>query len=274
MSRIATRFAALKAAGRAGLVTFLTAGDPDAATFETILEGLPGAGVDLIEIGVPFSDPMADGPAIQAAGLRALKGGIKLAEILAMVARFRARDGETPIILMGYYNPIFRFGAERFSRAAAAAGVDGVIIVDLPPEESDALTPFMRRDGLDLIRLTTPTTDAARLPAVLDGASGFIYHVAIAGVTGTHSAEAADVGAAVAAIKSKTDLPVAVGFGIRTPEQAARIARVADAAVVGSALVQIVADHLDMDGRARPDLIDRLHTQIRRLSEGVRGARA
>jgi tryptophan synthase alpha chain len=274
VSRISSRFAALKSEDRAGLVTFVTAGDPDMASFEAVLAGLPAAGADLIEIGMPFSDPMADGPAIQAAGLRALKAGTKLAQILAAVTRFRAQDAVTPIVLMGYYNPIYRYGPERFAREAAAAGVDGLIIVDLPPEESDELTVFTRPAGLDFIRLTTPTTDDHRLPMVLGGAGGFLYHVAIAGITGTRSADAADVAGVVARLKRQSDLPVAVGFGIRTPAQAAAIARIADAAVVGTALVETVAAHLTADGMAAPGLAAAIHTQVRALAEGVRGARA
>jgi tryptophan synthase alpha chain len=271
--RITARFAALKSQGRAGLVTFLTAGDPDMASFEAALAGLPAAGVDLIEIGMPFSDPMADGPAIQAAGLRALKSGTKLPHILAAVARFRALDAETPIILMGYFNPLFRYGVEAFCRDAAAAGADGLIIVDVPPEEAGELVPQACAAGLDIIRLTAPTTDDARLPTVLRDASGFIYHVAIAGITGTKSADAGDVGRIVARLRRQTDLPIAVGFGIRTPEQAAAIARVADAAVVGTALVETVANHLDEQGAAKPGLVEALHAQIRALAAGVRGAR-
>ena len=273
MSRIARRFAALKSEGRAGLVSFVTAGDPDMATAEALLARLPAAGVDIIEWGMPFSDPMADGPAIQAAGLRALKAGTKLAQILAAVARFRQADQDTPIVLMGYYNPVFRYGVDRFCTDAVAAGVDGIIIVDLPPEESDELTPQARAAGLDFIRLTAPTSDDVRLPRVLASASGFIYHVAIAGITGTRSAEPADVALAIARLKRHTDLPVAVGFGIRTPDQAAEIARIADAAVVGSAIVDNIASHLDSDGKALPGLVDAVVAQISALAAGVRAAR-
>jgi len=273
VSRIERRFRALKAEGRAGLVTFVTAGDPDLATAEVLLARLPAAGVDFIEWGMPFSDPMADGPAIQAAGLRALQAGTKLAQILAAVARFRQRDGETPIVLMGYYNPVFRYGVDRFCTDAVAAGVDGIIIVDLPPEESDELTPQARAAGLDFIRLTAPTSDDVRLPRVLASASGFIYHVAIAGITGTRSAAPADVAVDVARLKRHTDLPVAVGFGIKTPEQAAAIARVADAAVVGSVLVDTIARHLDRDGKALPGLVDAVVAQVSALAAGVRAAR-
>ncbi len=273
MSRIDRRFAALKAEGRAGLVTFFTAGDPDLAISEALLARLPAAGADVIELGMPFSDPMADGPSIQAAGLRALKAGTKLAAILGAVARFRQADTDTPIVLMGYYNPVFRYGVDQFVKDAATAGVDGLIIVDLPPEESDELTPQARAAGLDFIRLTAPTSDDARLPRVLEAASGFVYHVAIAGITGTRSADPADVGRAVERLKRHTGLPVAVGFGIKTPDQAAAIARVADAAVVGSAIVDNIAAHLDGDGRAKPGLVDAVATQVSALAAGVRAAR-
>jgi tryptophan synthase alpha chain len=269
VSRIARRFAELKAEGRAGLVTFLTAGDPDLDSFEAALAGLPAAGADLIEIGMPFSDPMADGPAIQAAGLRALKAGTNLPKILDLVHRFRASDQTTPVVLMGYYNPIYRYGGARFAAAAATAGVDGLIIVDLPPEESDQLTGVTGAAGLDFIRLTTPTTDAKRLATVLNGASGFLYHVAIAGITGTRSADADEVRTMVASIRRQSDLPIAVGFGIRSPAQAAEIAAFADAAVVGTALVETVAAHPSGAGLAAA-----LHAQIRALAQGVRAGRS
>ncbi len=273
MSRIDRRFAALKSEGRAGLVTFITAGDPDLATSEALLARLPAAGADIIELGMPFSDPMADGPAIQAAGLRALQAGTKLKAILAAVARFREADADTPIVLMGYYNPLFRYGVDRFVTDAVAAGVDGLIIVDLPPEESDELAPQARAAGLDFIRLTAPTTDDARLPRVLASASGFVYHVAIAGITGTRSADPADVGRAIERLKRHTGLPVAVGFGIKTPDQAAAIARIADAAVVGSAIVDNIARHLDAAGRAGPELVEAVVAQVSALAAGVRNAR-
>jgi tryptophan synthase alpha chain len=273
VSRIERRFAQLKSQGRAGLVTFVTAGDPDLATAEALLARLPAAGADIIEWGMPFSDPMADGPAIQAAGLRALQAGTKLAQILGAVARFRKRDDETPVVLMGYYNPLFRYGVDRFCTDAVAAGVDGIIIVDLPPEESDELTPQARAAGLDFIRLTAPTSDDVRLPRVLASASGFIYHVAIAGITGTRSAAPADVAVDVVRLRRHTDLPVAVGFGIKTPEQAAAIARIADAAVVGSVLVDTIARHLDEAGKALPGLVDAVVAQVSALAAGVRAAR-
>jgi tryptophan synthase alpha chain len=271
--RIARRFAALRAAGRAGLVTYLTCGDPDAATFARLLAALPEAGADLIEVGMPFSDPMADGPAIQAAGLRALKAGMTLAGTLAIISDFRARDRATPIVLMGYYNPIFRYGVARFLADAKEAGVDGLIIVDLPPEHDDELCLPALEAGLDFIRLATPTTDDRRLPAVLAHTAGFIYYVAVAGITGTKSAEAEAIAGAVARLRRHSTLPVAVGFGIRTPAQAAAVARVADAAVVGSALVQRLADELDAAGRPGPRLIDAVLVDVRALAQGVRDAR-
>lgn len=271
--RIARRFAALKAAGRAGLVPYLTCGDPDAATFARLLAALPAAGADLIEVGMPFSDPMADGPAIQAAGQRALKAGMTLRKTLDMVRRLRARDADTPYVLMGYYNPIYRYGGEAFVRDALAAGIDGAIIVDLPPEEEAELGEPARAAGFDLVRLATPTSDDKRLPTVVGGASGFIYYVAIAGITGTRSAEAAVVHAAVARLRRFTDLPVAVGFGIKTPEQAAAVAKAADAAAIGTAIVDRVRQNLDADGRATPGLVDAVLAEIGALAAGVRGAR-
>jgi tryptophan synthase alpha chain len=272
-SRIAARFAALAREGRAGLVTYLTCGDPDAATFARLLDGLPAAGADLVEVGMPFSDPMADGPSIQAASLRALQAGMTLARTLAIVRAFRARDGATPIVLMGYYNPIYRYGVPRFLADAKMAGVDGMIVVDLPPEHDDELCLPALQSGLDFIRLATPTTNDARLPSVLRHTAGFIYYVSIAGITGTKSAAAGSVAAAVARIKRHSELPVAVGFGIRTPDQAAAVARVADAAVVGSALVDRVAAALDAEGRATPGLVETVLAQVRALRLGVAGAR-
>ena len=273
MSRLAARFAALKREGRAGLVTFTTAGDPDAATAAAILTGLPAAGADVIELGMPFSDPMADGPAVQAAGLRALKAGMTLEGTLALVRDFRRRDRDTPIVLMGYLNPIESYGAEAFARDAADAGVDGLIVVDLPPEESDSLGPQALAAGLDLIRLATPTSDDARLPKVLEGASGFVYYVSVLGVTGGRSADDRAVATAVARLRRHTDLPIAVGFGIKTPEVAATIARVADGVVVGSAIVQTIADSLAPDGKAGPETVARTLGLVRALAGAVRGAR-
>jgi tryptophan synthase alpha chain len=271
--RIERRFAALKAEGRAGLVTYLTCGDPDAESFARLLSALPASGADLIEIGMPFSDPMADGPSIQAAGLRALKSGMTLAKTLDIVRQFRRGDAATPIVLMGYYNPIFRYGVERFLAAAKAAGVDGLIIVDLPPEHDDELCLPALAQGLDFIRLATPTTDDRRLPAVLKHTAGFIYYVSIAGITGTKAVDTDGVARAVARLRRHSRLPVAVGFGIRTPDQAAAVARIADGTVVGSALVDEVAAHLDADGRARPELVDAVLGRVRALADGVRSAR-
>jgi tryptophan synthase alpha chain len=273
-TRIARRFASLKSEGRAGLITYLSCGDPDAETFARILAGLPKAGADLIEVGVPFSDPMADGPAIQAAGLRALKAGMTLPKTLGIVRAFRRGEDETPIVLMGYYNPIYRYGAERFCADAKSAGVDGLITVDLPPEEDEELHAPARAAGIDLVSLTAPTSDDERLPVVLRRATGFVYHVSIAGITGTKSANVADVAKAVTRIRRHTPLPVAVGFGIKTPEQAAEVARVADAAVVGTALVQRVAASLDERNRAKPGLVEAVLADVAALARGVRGARA
>jgi tryptophan synthase alpha chain len=273
VSRIARRFAALRKEGRAGLVTYLTAGDPDPDTSSRLFAGLAAAGADLIEIGMPFSDPMADGPVIQEAGQRALKQGMTLQRTLALVRELRRADNATPIVLMGYYNPIYRYGAEAFARNAVDAGVDGVIVVDLPPEEDAELTEPARAAGLDFVRLATPTSDDQRLPRILEHAGGFIYYVAIAGITGTRSADSASVAAAVARLRRFTRLPIAVGFGIRTPGQAAAVARAADAAVVGSSLVQRLALNLDPEGNAKPGLVDAVLTDVRALSDGVRSAR-
>jgi tryptophan synthase alpha chain len=273
MSRIKKRFAALKAEGRAGLIAYLTAGDPDPDTSTRLFEGIAGAGADLIEIGMPFSDPMADGPVIQAAGLRALRSGMTLRKTLALVKHLRARDPHTPYVLMGYYNPIYRYGAEAFCRDAAAAGVDGLIIVDLPPEEDPELADPARAAGLDLVRLATPTSDDRRLPIVLQRARGFLYYVAIAGITGTRSADAGAVRDAVARLRKFTSLPVAVGFGIKTPEQAAEVAKHADAAAVGTSLVDRLARNLDRSGKAKPGLVDAVLGDIAALAQGVRGAR-
>jgi tryptophan synthase alpha chain len=271
--RIARRFAALKTAGRAGLVTYLACGDPDAATFARLLAALPEAGADLIEVGMPFSDPMADGPAIQAASLRALKAGMTLRTCLATIREFRRGDEATPIVLMGYYNPIHHYGPARFLADAKAAGVDGLIIVDLPPEHDDELCLPALAAGLDFIRLATPTTDDRRLPAVLAHTAGFIYYVSVAGVTGTKSAAADTVTGAVTRLRRHSPLPIAVGFGIRTPAQAAEVARAADAVVVGSALVERIAGQLDGSGAARPSLGDAVLADVRALAGAIRGAR-
>jgi tryptophan synthase alpha chain len=271
--RIERRFAELREADRAGLITFLCAGDPDPATSAEMLAGLPAAGADLIEIGMPFSDPMADGPAIQAGSLRALKAGMTLARTLDLVRRLRRSDQATPLVLMGYFNPIWRYGPERFLDDARAAGVDGLIVVDLPPEEDDELcVPALGR-GLNFIRLVTPTTDDERLPTVLGNASGFLYYVSITGITGTRAPITDQVGGAVTRLRRHSALPIAVGFGIRTPAQAAAIARVADAAVIGSALVSHIADSLDAHGRAPPGLARSLLAQVSELAAAVRSAR-
>jgi tryptophan synthase alpha chain len=271
--RLERRFVALRAEGRAGLVAFVTAGDPNPAVSAQILAGLPAAGADVIELGMPFSDPMADGPAVQASSLRALKAGQTLRKTLAMVRAFRRRDAATPIVLMGYYNPIHSYGVERFLRDAKAVGVDGLIVVDLPPEHDGEVCLPAIAAGLNFVRLATPTTDDARLPAVLANTSGFVYYVAIRGITGTRSASAESIAAAVARLKRHTDLPVAVGFGIKTPRQAAAVARVADAAVVGSALVNVVARHLDRGGRPKAGTAAAVLKQVSLLAKGVRGAR-
>ncbi len=273
-SRLERRFRALREEGRGGLVTFVTAGDPDLETGFELFRRLPQAGADIIELGVAFTDPMADGPAIQEANLRALKAGVTLAKTLDMVRRFRAEDDDTPVILMGYYNPLYSYGVDRFLTDAKAAGVDGLIMVDMPPEEDAELCLPALEAGVAFIRLATPTTDDARLPAVLRNTSGFVYYVSITGTTGAASAADADITAAVGRLRKHTDLPVAVGFGIRTPEQAAAVARVADAAVVGTAIVSRIADNLDEDGTALPQLADSVLDLVNGLAEGVRGARA
>ncbi len=270
-TRIGKRFAALKAERRAGLVTFVTAGDPDLETSREILFGLPGAGADLIELGMPFSDPMADGPAIQASSLRALKNGMTLKKTLDLVTEFRNTDNDTPVVLMGYYNPIYILGVDAFAAEAQAAGVDGLIIVDLPPEEVDELWKPARDAGIDFIFLTAPTSDDARLPVIVERASGFVYYVSITGITGTRSADVADVGVALKRIRKHTGLPIAVGFGIKTPEQAAEIASVADAAVVGSALVDIIAANLDPEGRHKEGVAQKLLGLVADLAAGIGG---
>jgi tryptophan synthase alpha chain len=268
--RLERRFAERQAEGRAALVTFLTAGDPDPATSAGILQGLPAAGADVIELGMPFTDPMADGPAIQAASLRALDAGMTLTRTLDLVRQFRTGDDATPLVLMGYFNPIFAYGTERFLADAKAAGVDGLIVVDLPPEEDAELCLPALRSGLAFIRLATPTTDDARLPAVLANTSGFLYYVSITGITGAAAPTVDRVAGAVARIRRHTDLPIAVGFGIREPQQAAAIARVADGVVVGSALVDLVARHQIDGGSAVQDAV---LNKVRALAQAVREAR-
>ncbi len=268
MSRLQSRFAELKQQNRAALVTFVTAGDPDYATSLEILKGLPAAGADVIELGMPFTDPMADGPAIQLANIRALGGHQDMVKTLQMVREFRAGNSDTPLVLMGYFNPIHHYGVPRFIEEAKAAGVDGLIVVDLPPEHNEDLCDPAQAAGLDFIRLTTPTTDDARLPTVLNGSSGFVYYVSVAGVTGAGAATLEHVEQAVARLRRHTDLPISIGFGIRTPEHAATIARLADGVVVGSALIDQIAN------AASPQhAIDGVLGLCRELADGVRGAR-
>jgi tryptophan synthase alpha chain len=270
MSRIAKRFAALKDEGRAGLVTFLTGGDPDLTTSQLILDGLPASGADLIEIGMPFSDPMADGPAIQASSLRALAKGASLTSTLAMVRQFREKDAATPIILMGYYNPIYAHGVADFCAEAATAGVDGLIVVDLPPEEAEELAGPARAKGIDFIFLTAPTTDDVRLPTVLATASGFVYYVSIAGITGTASASLEAIADAMVRLRRHTALPVVVGFGLKTAAQIASVGKLADAAVVGSAIVQKLADGLTAQGDPTPGLVEEVLAFVSELASGLR----
>jgi tryptophan synthase alpha chain len=273
-TRIDRRFAALHDDDRPGLVTFVTAGDPDYETSLAIVKALPKSGADVIELGMPFSDPMADGPAIQASGLRALRGGQTLVKTLAMVRSFREQDSDTPIVLMGYYNPIYSYGNERFLADAREAGVDGLIVVDLPPEEDSELCLPALKAGLNFIRLATPTTDDRRLPTVLTNTSGFVYYVSILGITGTAAPDNAEVAEAVTRIKRHTALPVAVGFGVRTAEQARAIGRVADGVVVGSALVGAVKDSLDDKGCATKATVSAVTGLVAKLADGVRAARA
>jgi tryptophan synthase alpha chain len=271
--RIEARFAALAAEGRAAFIPFIMAADPTVEASLAIVKGLPAAGADIIELGVMFSDPMADGPVIQAAGLRAKAGGSSVRQTLEIVRQFRAGDDATPIILMGYYNPIYIYGVDAFLRDAMEAGVDGLIVVDLPPEEDSELCLPALAAGMHFVRLATPTTDDQRLPAVLANTSGFLYYVSIAGITGTASATEDAILAAVTRLKNHTELPVAVGFGIKTPEQAAAVARVADAAVVGSSIVQTIADNIDDTGQPSANLVDAVLDFARSLADGVRGAR-
>ncbi|MDN7132840.1 tryptophan synthase subunit alpha [Halomonas sp. MC140] len=268
VSRLEGCFAELKQANRPALVSYLTAGDPDADTSRRLLHGLPDAGVDIIELGMPFSDPMADGPAIQKAALRALENGQTQAKTLEMVRRFREEDSTTPIVLMGYYNPIYCYGVERFLTDAAKAGVDGLIVVDLPPEHDDELCQPAAKHGIDFIRLATPTTDAKRLPTVLANASGFIYYVSVAGVTGGSAPTPERLESAVADLREHTELPIAVGFGIRTPAQAAAIGSYSDAVVVGSALVDCI-EHASTPDEA----VERVHGLVSELAESVRACR-
>lgn len=272
-TRIDARFAALKKEGRPALITFTTAGDPDGATSLAILRALPAAGADIIELGVPFSDPMADGPAIQASSQRALKAGQTLAKTLGMVRSFRQADGTTPIVLMGYYNPIYIYGVDRFLADAKAAGVDGLIVVDLPPEEDAELCLPALKAGLSFIRLATPTTDDKRLPAVLANTSGFVYYVSITGITGSATPDAGRVASAVARIKRHCTLPVAVGFGVKNAEQASVIGKNADGVVVGSALVDALRATLDANGKATAGTVQAVTELAAELAAGVRAAK-
>ncbi len=272
-TRIEMRFAALKQEGRAALVTFIMAGDPDYAGSLAVAKALSKSGADVIELGMPFTDPMADGPAIQAAGARALRSGQTMIKTLALISEFRAGDDSTPIVLMGYFNPIYIYGVEKFLADAKAAGVDGLIVVDLPPEEDEELCLPALKAGLNFIRLAAPTTDDKRLPAVLCNASGFVYYVSITGVTGSAAPDAAKVAAAVARVKRHTKLPVAVGFGVKSAEQARAIAEVADAVVVGSALVDALYKNLDGNGKAGPGTVKAVTDLAASLAAGVRTAR-
>lgn len=272
-TRIDARFAKLKREGRSAFVSFVMAGDPDPATSLDIIKALPKAGADVIEIGMPFTDPMADGPSIQAAGLRALKAGMTLTKTLAMIRDFRNSDDATPLVLMGYYNPIYIYGVDKFLEDAKSAGVDGLIIVDLPAEEDEELCLPALKAGLNFIRLATPTTDDKRLPAVLANTSGFVYYVSITGITGAAAADAEVVAEAVARIKRHTDLPVCVGFGIRTPQTARAIAANADGAVVGTALVDALRGSLDAEGRATANTVNAVAALAASLAQGVRGAK-
>jgi tryptophan synthase alpha chain len=270
MSRLSKRFAELKTQGRGGFIPFLTSCDPDPNTFKKILAGLPEAGADIIEIGVPFTDPAADGPSIQAAGQRALKAGATLKGTLEIIRDFRRTNNDTPIVLMGYFNPIYSMGCETFAKAAAESGVDGLITVDLPPEEEEELRVPVQNAGIDIVRLIAPTTDDKRLPQVLKYASGFIYYVSIAGITGTTSPTIDSIQLAAERLRKHTDLPLAVGFGIRTPELASAVSRTADAAVVGSAVVERVAANLDDNGKALPGLVNDVLHLVKNLADGVR----
>ena len=272
--RIEARFAACAAEGRGALGVYISAGDPDLEPGQALMNGLPGAGADMIEFGMPFTDPMADGPAVQAAGLRALAAGMTQPKVLAMVRAFRETDADTPIILMGYYNPIYSYGVERFLDDAKAAGVDGMIVVDLPPEEDDELCLPSLRKGLAFIRLATPTTDDVRLPTVLNHTAGFVYYVSITGVTGTVDVPVEIVTRAVERLKRHTDLPVCVGFGIKTPAQAAAVAKVSDGAIVGSAVADTIKTSLDADGKATARTVPDTLAFVKSLADGVRGARA
>jgi tryptophan synthase alpha chain len=273
MSRLTPLFTKLRAEKRAAFVTFITAGDPNHETSLEILQRMPKSGADIIELGMPFTDPAADGPAIDKAAQRAIKAGASMKKTFEMVKSFREGNENTPLVLMGYFNPIHAYGIDRFCNDAAAAGVDGLIVVDLPPEEDEELLTPANAKNIDVIRLATPTSDDARLPKITNGASGFVYYVAVAGVTGGKSATAEDIGTAVTRIRKYTDLPVAVGFGIRTPEQAAEIASVADGAVVGSAIVSLIEADIEAHGKPSSDLVDTVLNFTQKLANGVKTGR-
>ncbi|MGE3623519.1 MAG: tryptophan synthase subunit alpha [Bdellovibrionales bacterium] len=271
MSRIAARFASLKAQKKTGFITFITAGDPDMETSAKILAGLPKAGADIIELGMPFSDPMADGPAIQAANLRALKAGMTLAKVLELVRGFRKQDNETPMVLMGYYNPVYRYGVEKFLTEAKSAGVDGLIIVDLPPEEDPEMCLPSAKAGINFIRLVTPTSDARRLRVILKNASGFLYYVSVTGITGSKKISAEPVRKAIEELRRHTALPVAVGFGISSPEEAGAIAQFSDAVVIGSAIVNRIATQLDGHGKPQSGLAANVLQFVETLAKAAHG---
>lgn len=271
-TRITRCFARLTEKNRKAFVAFLTGGDPDFDTSGQLICGLPQAGVDLIEIGIPFSDPMADGPAIQASSQRALRNGMTLVKTLQLVRHFRENDDTTPIVLMGYYNPIYRYGADRFVHECVSSGVDGLIIVDLPPEEDEELCEPALTAGLHWIRLVTPSTDDGRIDAVLHNVSGFVYYISVLGVTGTRRAMADHVNQAVERLRNYTELPIAVGFGIKTPEHARSVAERADGIVVGSAIVELVKSNLDDDGKPGAELVGKVHDFVRQIAEGVANA--
>lgn len=271
MTRLDRCFETLRAQKKKAFIAFITAGDPDLATAQSILNGLPDAGVDIIELGMPFSDPMADGPAIQKSSLRALNNGHKMRDTLNMVRAFRQHNQETPIVLMGYYNPIYHFGVDAFIAECLEAGIDGLIVVDLPPEEDDEFCVPALKAGLNFIRLATPTTNDARLPAVLANTSGFVYYVSIRGITGAASPDLNDVNAAISRIQKHTDLPIAIGFGIKTPDQAQKMAQIADGIVVGSVLIDALAEHLDADNKANAECIKAVLDRAAHLADAVHG---
>ena len=273
MSRLGDRFSLLRDEGRGGLVTFITAGDPTGVISAEILSGLPSAGADIIELGMPFTDPMADGPSIELASGRALANGQDMGKTLSLVSDFRKQDDLTPIVLMGYYNPIYAYGREKFSNDAVAAGVDGLIMVDLPPEEEEEYRPFGAAAGIDIVRLIAPTSTDHRIATLVENASGFVYYVSVRGITGTTSAAKRDIVSNVGRIRAHTDLPIAVGFGIRTPQQAAEVAAIADAAVVGTAIVEKIANKLDAQGNPSRGIVEETLDFVSDLASAVRGAR-